>query len=199
MSRSEILLVGTADGLAIFQAGAAPQLLRHTLAGVAVRAIAAADPTALLVAADGLPPQQSFDGGATWFEASGPPPEPIGLRAATISGPEELAFPRLGGATAYARLGGRGGALLGAGAGGMQLFLSFNDGIHWDPAQIEGGPHGRVIALAPSATDRSVAWAGTDSGALLRSVDGGLHWHAVATAPAPVLCLTAVVADDDTE
>jgi hypothetical protein len=196
MAGAEFLLAGTRDGLVIWRAatGGVLSLERHALAGVPVSAVVAADPLTLLVAAEGLPPRQSFDGGATWIEAHGPPPEPVGLRAATLHGPAPLAYPRLSGATAYARLGGRQGPLVGAGAGGMQLFVSEDDGIHWAPARMTGSDLGRVTALAPSSLGRRSGWAGTDGGALLRTTDGGRSWREVARAEAAILCLAGVAA-----
>jgi photosystem II stability/assembly factor-like uncharacterized protein len=197
MPASSTLYLGTGDGLAIYRAVGAGEWRRvgHALAGSAVRAIVAADAQTLLVAADGQPPQQSFDGGATWSDAAGPPPEPLGLQVATAHGPAPLAYPRLSGATAYARLPGRPPALLGAGADGSFLFRSEDDGIHWQPARIDGGPAGRVNALVPAADRRGSAWAGTASGALLRSDDRGHSWHIIAREPAAILCLAAVPPD----
>src|SRR5215213_6290813 len=102
---SSVLFVGTSDGLAIYRAAERGEWQRvgQTLAGAAVRAIVAADAQTLLVAADGRPPQQSFDGGATWSDAAGLPPEPFGAQVATLHGPMPLAYARLSGATAYAR------------------------------------------------------------------------------------------------
>jgi hypothetical protein len=189
MARGEALLVGTADGLLIFDdpSGAGPP--RAALQGRAVRAIVAADPTALLVAAEGLPPQQSFDGGRSWADAPGAAIEPLGLRVATVNGPVELANPRLAGASAYGRLGGRQPVLVGAGAGGMMLFLSLDEGIHWEPAAVAGGPAGRVTAIAPGPSQ--AIWAGTDAGQLLRSDDRGRTWREVARLGAAILCLLA--------
>ncbi|HMQ33632.1 MAG TPA: hypothetical protein PKD53_23065, partial [Chloroflexaceae bacterium] len=130
MAPSALLYLGTTDGLLIYSAtdaGAVP--VGKALGGHAVTTVLAVDAATLLVAADGLPPQQSFDGGATWGAAPGAAVEPIGLRAATAHGPAELRNPRLMGATAYARLAGRPAALLGAGAGGALLFRSLDDDI----------------------------------------------------------------------
>jgi photosystem II stability/assembly factor-like uncharacterized protein len=197
-AKSGILYVGGADGLAVYRAAERGAWRReaHALAGAAVRAIVAADALTLLVALEGQPPQQSFDGGATWSAAAGLPPEPIGLRAATLHGPTSLAFPRLSGATAYARLGGKPPTLLGAGADGSFLFRSQDDGIHWQAARIDGDAIGRVTTLAPAADRHDSAWAGTETGALLRTDDRGHSWQLVAREPAAIHCLAAVLAEE---
>ena len=193
-ARSSTLFVGTADGLAIYRATRRGEWRRvsHTLAGAAVRAITAADAETLLIAADGRAPQQSFDGGATWSAAAGTPPEPIGVQVATLHGPMPLAYARLSGATAYARLSGQPPALLGAGADGSFLFRSEDDGIHWQAARIGDGAIGRVTTIVPAADDRDAAWAGTASGVLLRTGDRGRTWQLVVREPAAIFCLAAV-------
>src|SRR5436853_90825 len=92
--KTSLLFAGTTDGLAIYRAAGRGAWLRvgYALAGAAVRAIVAADAQTLLVAADGRAPQQSFDGGATWIDASGLPPEPIGAQVATLHGRMPLAY-----------------------------------------------------------------------------------------------------------
>ena len=192
------IFVGTDDGLAIYHAVKRGEWRRvaYALTGAAVRAIVAADAQTLLVAADGRPPQQSFDGGATWSDAAGSPPEPIGVQVATLNGPMSLVYARLSGATAYARLGGQLPVLLGAGADGSFLFRSEDDGIHWQAARIDGGAIGRVNTIVPAADRRDAAWAGTASGALLRSDDCGRSWQLVAREPAAILSLAAVLNEE---
>src|SRR6476620_7130762 len=79
-AKSGVLYVGTTHGLAIYRAVGRGAWRRagQAIPGAAVRAIVAADGQTLLVAADGRRPQQSFDGGATWSDAAGSPPEPLG-------------------------------------------------------------------------------------------------------------------------
>jgi photosystem II stability/assembly factor-like uncharacterized protein len=192
---SGLLYIGTTDGLAIYRPAGRGGWRRagHTLAGAAVRAILAADAETLLVAADGRPPQQSFDGGATWSDAAGPPPEPIGVQVATLLGPMPLAYARLSGATAYARLSSQPPVLLGAGADGSFLFRSEDDGIHWQAAQVNGDTIGRVNTIVPAADRRTAAWAGTEAGVLLHTADHGRSWQIVAHEPAAILCLASVV------
>jgi hypothetical protein len=193
--QSILLFVGTADGMAIYQAGRRGECRRvgHALAGAAVRAIEAADAQTLLVAADGRPPQQSFDGGATWSDATGSPPAPIGAQVATLHGPMPVAYARLSGATAYARLGGQHPMLLGAGADGSFLFRSQDDGIHWQAARMDESAIGRITTIVPAADHRDAAWAGSEAGALLRSADRGQSWQLVAREPAAILCLAAAL------
>lgn len=193
-----VLYLGTADGLAIYRPAPRGEWRRvsHALAGAPVGAIVAADAQTLLAAVAGRPPQQSFDGGAHWSDARGAPPEPIGLQVATLQGPAPLAYPRLSGATAYARLAGSPPVLLGAGADGSFLFRSEDDGIHWQAARIEGDSIGRVATIVPAADRRGAAWAGSASGALLRTDDGGRAWRVVAREPAAILCLAAALEDD---
>jgi hypothetical protein len=186
------LFVGTAEGLVIYREVRGEWLRGEAhLAGRAVRAIVAADAETLLVAAEGLPAQESFDGGAHWMNAAGAPPEPLGLRVATTAGPIELANPRLQGASAYARLGGQRPTLIGAGAGGAMIFLSNDDGIHWAPAAIAGAAAGRIAAICPDAARPGAAWAGGSTGVLLRSLDRGRSWAEVAHEPAPILALAS--------
>jgi hypothetical protein len=191
---SSVLYIGTTDGLAIYRVARRGEWRRvgHALAGAAVGAIVAADAHTLLVAADGHPPQQSFDGGTTWSDATGSPPEPIGVQVATLHGPIALAYARLSGATAYARLGGQPPVLLGAGADGSFLFRSEDDGIHWHAARMDESVSGRVTTIVPSADQRDAAWAGTEAGALLRTGDRGHSWQLVAHEPAAILCLAAL-------
>ncbi|MEO7908944.1 MAG: hypothetical protein ABIV47_04785 [Roseiflexaceae bacterium] len=197
-STSSVLYVGTSDGLAIYRAAKRAEWRRvgHALAGAAVSAIVAADAQTLLVAADGRPPQQSFDGGTTWSDAAGSPPEPIGTQVATLGGPMSLTYARLSGATAYARLGGKPPVLLGAGADGSFLFRSEDDGIHWQAARMDENASGRVTTIVPSADHRDIAWAGTATGALLRTSDRGQSWQLVAREPAAILCLVAALAEE---
>jgi hypothetical protein len=192
MGQGELLYLGTADGLLIYSASGLRVLpVGRALGGRAVSAILALDASTLLVAAEDLPPQQSFDGGASWSDAPGAAIEPVGLRAATAHGPVALAHPRLMGATAYARLEGRPPVLVGAGAGGALLFRSLDDGIHWQPAAMPAGDLGRVSALAPGP---AATWAATDTGLLLSSDDHGASWREVARLGVGITCLY-VVAD----
>jgi hypothetical protein len=195
---NSVLYVGTSDGLVIYRAAKRGEWRRvgHALAGAAVRAIVAADALTLLVAADDRLPQQSFDGGATWSDAAGSPPEPIGVQVATLNGPMSLVYARLSGATAYARLGGQPPALLGAGADGSFLFRSEDDGIHWQAARMDDSAIGRVTTIVPAAAHRDAAWAGTATGALLRTADRGHSWQLVAREPAAILSLAAVLAEE---
>ncbi|GAB4439677.1 MAG: sialidase family protein [Chloroflexi bacterium OHK40] len=191
MARATTIYLGTAEGLLIgSQEG--PQghwrLARHALLGHAVRAILLVGEEALLVAVDGLPPQQSFDEGLSWSNATGASIEPVGLRAMSATGPRHLSNPRLLGATAYAILGGRAPVLVGAGAGGGMLFRSFDDGIHWEPAGVVGEVAGRITAITPGA---GALWAGTDAGQLLRSNDRGASWREAGRTSMAILCLAA--------
>jgi photosystem II stability/assembly factor-like uncharacterized protein len=197
--KPELVLVGTADGLAIYRRDprGALRRVRTALAGASVEAVVAADADVLLVGVVGGPPRQSFDGGETWGEAGGAPPAPAGLQVATVGGPVALAYPRLSSATAYALLRSRPPALLGAGAGGTMLFRSEDEGIHWKPAAMPREPLGTINAIIPSAVRRTAAWAGSSAGALLESIDAGRSWAEVARVPAPILCLAAVVAHTD--
>jgi photosystem II stability/assembly factor-like uncharacterized protein len=197
-SKTSILFVGTSNGLAIYRAAKRGEWRQvgQALAGAAVRAILAADAETLLVATDGRLPQQSFDGGTTWSDAAGAPPEPIGAQVATLHGPLSLAYARLSGATAYARLGGQLPVLLGAGADGSFLFRSEDDGIHWQAARIDENAIGRVTTIVPAADHRDAAWAGTEAGALLRTADRGHSWQLVAHEPTAILSLAAVLAEE---
>lgn len=184
----QTLFVGTANGLAIYNQIGPDEWQRgvHVLLGQAIRAIVATDAETLLVSADGGVAQESFDGGTNWRTAGGPGPAPIGLDVATADGSAALTNPRLQAATAYARLGGRKAVLLGAGAGGLMLFRSLDNGVHWEPAGMPGAPSGRITTILPNGNG---AWAGGDDGRLLRSTDLGSNWRELAREPAAILCL----------
>lgn len=185
------LYVGTATGLAQYHLHEGVwQRTSTTFQGQKVPAITALDAAILLANVEGAA-LSSFDGGATWQPSSSTPPKPFELRVATKKGPQPLANPRLAGATAYARLALKEPMLLGAGAGGMMLFRSYDDGIHWEPA---GMPEivGRIISIVPAADRPNAAWAGSDQGELLRSDDAGQRWHVIARENASILCITAV-------
>lgn len=192
---AEILLVGTADGLAIYTATPNGSLTRmsHALAEMAVTAIMAISADMLLAAVAAGQAQESFDGGRTWRATASAAPVPIGVQVATRHGPSSTAYPRLSGATAYARIGGTPATLLGAGAGGMLLFRSADDGIHWQPAGMDSDP-GMITTIMPAAQHRAAAWAGSNTGALLHTSDQGQTWRRVATEPAAILCLAATTA-----
>ena len=182
------LLAGTRNGVFMYRAiGTEWQEVAHALVGTTVSAIVVVGKT-LLATVDGAA-QQSLDGGATWSMASVTAPTPLGIQVATVRGPQVLANPRLSGATAYARLSQKPPVLIGAGAGGMMLFLSSDNGIHWSPAGMP--PAGNITTIIPSSSQPSVAWAGSDTGIILRSGDSGKAWHIVAQVAAPVLCLAA--------
>jgi photosystem II stability/assembly factor-like uncharacterized protein len=189
MPAQGFLYVGTRAGLVTYRPGGAGvwQRVSHTLAGSAISAGIALDAQTLLVAVDGQPAQQSFDGGGTW-SAAATPPAPIGLQVATLHGPAVLAYPRLSGATAYARLHGKPPILIGAGAAGSLLFWSNDDGIHWAPAAM---PHqiGNITSIVPAADSHNAAWAGTTEGVLLRTGDRGHSWHMTGREPAAILSL----------
>jgi hypothetical protein len=192
MSAVQSLFVGTGDGLAIYRMERGVwRRASHTLAGLQVRSLVALDAETLLAAVDAHPPQQSFDGGVHWSDAPGAAPAPIGLQVATRHGPAPLAYPRLSGATAYARLAGKPNVLVGAGAGGALLFRSMDDGIHWEAARIPSAPFGRITSIIPAHDRRGALWAGADSGALLRSDDAGANWREAAREAAPVFCMAA--------
>lgn len=136
---------------------------------------------------------QSFDGGEHWLDDP-QPIEPIGLQVMSALGPYNLANPRLAGASAYARLGTKPAALLGAGAGGMMMFRSEDDGIHWEAAQLPSEQLGMITTIVPDALNQRRAWAGSTSGGLLSSGDAGLTWVLLAQLPAAIRCLASVEA-----
>ncbi|GAB4118824.1 MAG: hypothetical protein Fur005_27140 [Roseiflexaceae bacterium] len=187
----QILLVGTQCGLFLYQRdGAALVLLRQLLEDLAIIAIEDLGSGVLRVAGSDGSVRQSYDAGVSWHPDAGSPPAPLApTNALTTHGPVPLQNPRLRGATAHARLGGRAPILIGAGAGGMMIFRSEDDGIHWQAAQMLGGPYGNVTTLAPDLDRRDVAWAATDQGAILRSGDRGTTWKHAAQAPCGVRCL----------
>jgi photosystem II stability/assembly factor-like uncharacterized protein len=198
MPQSVVLYAGTTDGIARYCVGEGGHWTRarHALAGKCVRALLLADADTLLASVDDAGALQSFDGGHTWSQAREAPPQPPGLEAMTINGAVPLANPRLRGATAYARLAGQPGTLLGAGAGGMLLFRSNDDGIHWQPAQLDAASEGTITTLIPDAARPTAAWAGTSVGVILRSADRGVSWRIVAREPVGILCLACAVGTD---
>ena len=199
MAERTILFVGMRNGLAVYRVyttGAGTRSLEQigqAFAGHTIRAITATDAETLVVALTDMPPQQSFDGGQTWLPSGGTGPDIVEPHLAmTVHGPTPLANPRLRGATAHALLPTRPPILLGAGAGGMIIFQSNDDGIHWQPAQIVDGPAGLVTTLVPDPNHPNTAWAGTDSGALLRSGDQGRTWYIVVRESSSITCLAGV-------
>ncbi len=188
------ILAGTQHGLAYYQPNTERQwiVVGRSLTEYAIHAILATDASMLLVGvADGRA-LQSFDGGRTWSDAPQAPPPPGSLEATTVNGIARLANPRLRGATAYARLADKTGTLVGAGAGGMMLFRSSDDGIHWEPAQSDQASRGMVTALVPDPGEPAAAWAATDACVLLRSGDAGRSWRVVAREETAIFCLAAV-------
>lgn len=159
----------------------------------AVVALRASDSETLQIRLKDETGYQSFDGGHTWLNDP-QPIELIGLQVMTVLGPRPLANPRLAGASAYARLASRPAALLGAGAGGMLMFRSEDDGIHWDAAQLPSEQVGMITTIVPDAIEARRAWAGSTSGSLLSSADAGLTWVVIAQLPAAIRCLASVEA-----
>jgi hypothetical protein len=145
----QILLVGMQCGLFLYQRdGAALVLLRQLLEDLAIIAIEDLGSEVLRVAGSDGSVRQSYDARVSWHPDAGSPPDPLAPTSAlTTHGPLPLQNPRLRGATAHARSGGRAPILIGAGAGGMMLFRSEDDGIHWQAAQMLGG---RMAMLRPS-------------------------------------------------
>ena len=76
------------------------------------------------------------------------------------------------------------------------MFRSEDDGIHWQAARIDDSAIGRVTTIVPAADGRDAAWAGTASGALLRTGDRGHSWQLVAREQTAIFCLAAVMADE---
>ena len=194
MKRTTRILAGTQHGLAYYQSNAERQwiVVGRSLTEHTIHAILATDASMLLVGVGGGQALQSFDGGRTWSDAPQAPPPPGPLEATSVSGVVLLANPRLRGATAYARLADKTGTLVGAGAGGMMLFRSSDNGIHWEPAQGDQASSGMVTALVPDPSEPATAWAATDAGVLLRSGDAGRSWRVVAREATAILCLAAV-------
>lgn len=189
--QATLLIIGTADGLLInHAAGTTLRRVAHVLAGQAIATVSALDADTLLVGCSATGAFQSFDGGQHWLPAP-TAPEPIGLNAATRTGPLAVANPRLMGATAYAYLGGKRAVLLGAGAGGTLIFRSEDEGIHWQPATLPE-PIGPVATLVPDARNATYAWAGTATGQLLVTTDDGRSWRIAARDLPPITCIVSL-------
>ncbi|NTU82044.1 MAG: hypothetical protein HGA45_22140, partial [Chloroflexales bacterium] len=82
--------------------------------------------------------------------------------------------------------------LIAAITGGTALVRSEDGGATWEQVGVEGGLDGAVRALAPASYHMDIAWAGTDTGQILRSDDRGKTWHEVAREKAGVLSLAVV-------
>jgi hypothetical protein len=195
MAKAGIVYVGTADGIAIYSdPGGIGRWRRvgHELRGTAVTAIEAEDALTVTVQTTTLGAQRSSDGGQSWALAGEHGPEILGTRVATTSGPVEQVYPRIKGATALARLAGKAPVILAAAAGGTMFFRSEDDGIHWEPAGVEGDTIGRVNVIMPASYHIDSAWAGTEQGELLRSENRGREWQIVAREEAAILSLAVV-------
>ena len=84
-------------------------------------------------------------------------------------------------------------ALAGTGSG---LFLSRNGGRAWKPVFIgDAGTDVEQIAIVEPA----VIWAVSHARGLLQSVDGGMHWQAVASFPEPSASAVAVIRQEESE
>jgi photosystem II stability/assembly factor-like uncharacterized protein len=196
MRMAERIFVGTDGGLYRLDADTGPpRIAAQLLVGKALIALIATDAETLLVGLADGGALQSFDGGATWLDAPGQSPMPVGRQVLTRHGVGAPPYRQLSDATAYARLEGRPPLLLGAGAGGMQLFRSSDDGIHWEAAGMPSEPVGRITTLAPSATRPTRCWAGTDAGLLLESTDGGQRWTIALRLEAAIRCLAVLTAE----
>jgi hypothetical protein len=196
MAKAGIVYVGTANGLVIYSdPGGIGRWRRvgQTLEGLTIRAIAAADALTLTVTIDGQAAQGSTDGGQSFAPLAEAGPEPVGTRVATAHGPLDQVYPRLMGASAFARLDGKRPVVLGAGAGGTMFFRSEDDGIHWEPASLNGNTTiGKVTVIAPATYHIDTAWAGTEKGELLRSDDRGRSWEIIAREDAAITALAVV-------
>lgn len=192
----EIVFVGTSTGLFRCAHTASGWNATPLRTGASISRITAFDSSMLLIIEGEDTSWQTFDGGATWQEGGAVPTLPAPPLVQTVHGPATLPNPRLSLAIAYARLPDRNGTLLGAGANGMLLFRSDDEGIHWEPAAAPLDA-GRIAALVPSAHQPATAWAGTERGAILRTANAGITWAQVLQVEGAVLAL-APVADDNT-
>jgi hypothetical protein len=196
VAKAGIVYVGTTNGLVIYSdPGGIGRWRRvgHTLEGLTISAIAAENALTLTVAIAGQGAQRSNDGGQSFTSIEGAGPEPVGTRVATAHGPVDEVYSRLAGATAFARLEGKMPVVLGAGAGGTMFFRSQDDGVHWEPAGIEGNQLiARVAVITPASYHIDTAWAGTEKGELLRSDDRGRTWEIIAREAMAITALAVV-------
>jgi photosystem II stability/assembly factor-like uncharacterized protein len=203
MAKAGIVYVGTAEGLAIYSDPGGSGRWRRvglSLPGQAIEALIAADALSLLALGAGAA-QRSEDGGQTWQVAS--EADAAALKAlqagsgpiiATAHGParwrgEHLPAPA---ATALALLAGKQEVLLAALGAGTGLARSEDGGANWAPASVVGALNGSVRTIMPASYHMDIAWAGSDSGQLLRSDDRGRTWHLIAQEPVAILSLAVV-------
>ena len=196
MAKAGIVYVGTSDGLVIYSdPGGIGRWRRvgHALEGQAISAISAADALTLTLRVERQTAQHSEDGGRSFAPLEGDGPAPTGLQVATAHGAVDQVYPRLLGASAFGRLEGKQPVVIAAAAGGTMFFRSEDDGIHWQPAGLEGELSiGKVNVIAPASYDIDSAWAGTAAGELLRSDDRGRSWAVIAREAAAILSLAVV-------
>ncbi|NJM06480.1 hypothetical protein HC891_10210 [Candidatus Gracilibacteria bacterium] len=164
----------------------------HELRGTAVTAIEAEDALTLTVQTATLGVQRSSDGGQSWALVGEVALEPIGVWVATTGGPVDQVYPRIKAATALARLAGKNPVILAAAAGGIMFFRSEDDGIHWEPAGLQGEGIGRVNVIMPASYHIDSAWAGTERGELLHSENRGREWQLVAREEVAILSLAVM-------
>ena len=200
MAKAGIVYVGTPRGLAIYSDPGGSGRWRRvgvSLEGQPVEQISATDALNLTVVSASVV-LQTDDGGQHWSKrsADGLPNQRHDAQSyvTTATGPIHwlAQYAPTPNATALALLAGDPEVLLAALDAGQTLARSEDGGNTWMPCEVVGGLVGQIQTIVPVRYHMDIAWAGSNSGQLLRSHDRGQHWHEIARELAPILCLAVL-------
>lgn len=174
MAQAGLLYIGTEDGLiTVSDPGGTGRWrkIAHSLQGHTIHTIIVQSPLHLVVHTNSVL-QQSHDGGMRWEivpEPAPPLPTPDQQLWVVLPGKQETIL-----------------ALQPDAAGTPTLARSEDGGASWhyptytSSTGVAGVLPGAVTVLVPVAHHRDIAWAGTDTGHVLRTDDRGQSWQIVA-------------------
>lgn len=200
MAKAGIVYVGTPKGLAIYSDPGGSGRWRRvgmSLEGQPVEQISATDALNLTVLSASTV-WQTDDGGQHWSISSADrllnQQHDVQPYVTTATGPIQWSaqYAPMPNATALALLAGDPEVLLAALDVGQTLARSEDGGNTWMPGEVVGGLVGQIQTIFPVRYHMDIAWAGSNSGQLLRSHDRGQRWYEIAREPTSILCLTVL-------